>query len=178
MRILTICFCISLLVCSGCGAIDATIGAVGSLFKPKPKVRTQLEIRQMQTREFEASETKIVLKAMLNVLQDDGYIVEQVNSEVGFFNASKVMDTEDTLAKTWGTFWWGPSGQWIENTVIDCTANVSQFGEKTRVRTNFQLKQMNNKGGVEKVQTMDDPKFYQEFFTKVDKGIFIEKEQI
>jgi hypothetical protein len=62
--------------------------------------------------------------------------------------------------------------------VIDCTANVSQFGEKTRVRTNFQLKKMNNKGGVEQVQTMDDPKFYQEFFTKVDKGIFIEKEQI
>jgi hypothetical protein len=62
--------------------------------------------------------------------------------------------------------------------VIDCTANVSQFGEKIRVRSNFQLKQMNNKGGVEKVQTMDDPKFYQEFFTKVDKGIFIEKENI
>ena len=177
MRVCVICFCLSLII-SGCGAVDATVGVAGSLFKPKAKVRTQLEIRQMQTREFEASDTKVVLKAMLNVLQDDGYIVEQVNPEVGFFNASKVMDTEDTLAKTWGTFWWGPSAQWIENTVIDCTANVSKFGEKTRVRTNFQLKQMNNKGGVEKVQTMDDPKFYQEFFTKVDKGIFIEKEQI
>jgi hypothetical protein len=37
---------------------------------------------------------------------------------------------------------------------------------------------MNNKGGVEKVETIDEAKFYQEFFTKVDKGIFIEKEQI
>ena len=177
MRNCIICFCISLII-SGCGAVDATVGAAGSLFKPKRKAKTQLEIRQMQTREFETSETTMVLRAMLNVLQDDGYIVEQVNPEVGFFNASKVMDTEDTLAKTWGTFWWGPSGQWIENTVIDCTANVSNFGEKTRVRANFQLKQMNNKGGVDKVQTMDDPKFYQEFFTKVDKGIFIEKEQL
>ena len=177
MRVCIICFCLSLVI-SGCGAVDATAGAVGSLFQPKRKVKTQLEIRQMQTREFETSETTMVLRAMLNVLQDDGYIVEQVNPEVGFFNASKVMDTEDTLAKTWGTFWWGPSAQWIENTVIDCTANVSQFGERTRVRASFQLKQMNNKGGVEKVQTMDDPKFYQEFFTKVDKGIFIEKEQI
>lgn len=178
MRIFTICFCVSLLIYSGCGAVDATAGLAGSLFKKKPKVRSQLEIRQMQTRDFDTSETTMVLRAMLNVLQDEGYIVEQVNSEVGFFNASKVMDTEDTLAKTWGTFWWGPSGQWIENSVIDCTTNVSQFGEKTRVRTNFQLKQMNNKGGVDKVQTMDDPKFYQEFFTKVDKGIFIEKEDI
>jgi hypothetical protein len=178
MKFFTICFYVSLIIYSGCGAVDATVGAAGSLFKEKPKVKSQLEIRQMQTREFETSDTTLVLKAMLNVLQDDGYIVEQVNPEIGFFNATKVMDTEDTLAKTWGTFWWGPSAQWIENTVIDCTANVSQFGEKTRVRTNFQLKQMNNKGGVEKVETMDDPKFYQEFFTKVDKGIFIEKEQI
>ena len=178
MRIFTICFCASLLLYSGCGAVDATVGATGSLFKEKPKVKSQLEMRQMQTREFETSETTMVLQAMLNVLQDEGYIVQQVNSEIGFFNATKMMDTEDTFAKTWGTFWWGPSGQWIENTVIDCTANVSQFGERTRVRTNFQLKQMNNKGGVDKVQTMDDPKFYQDFFTKVDKGIFLEKEQI
>ncbi len=178
MRIFTICFCASMLIYSGCGAVDATAGAAGSLFKKKPKVKSQLEMRQMQTREFETSETTMVLQAMLNVLQDEGYIVQQVNSDIGFFNATKVMDTEDTFAKTWGTFWWGPSGQWIENTVIDCTANVSQFGEKTRVRTNFQLKQMNNKGGVDKVQTMDDPKFYQDFFTKVDKSIFLEKEQI
>jgi hypothetical protein len=178
MKIFTICFCVSLIFYSGCGAVDATVGAAGSLFKEKPKVKSQLEIRQMQTREFETPDTTLVLKAMLNVLQDDGFIVQQVNPEIGFFNATKMMDTEDTLAKTWGTFWWGPSAQWIENTVIDCTANVSQFGEKTRVRTNYQLKQMNNKGGVEKVEIIDDPKFYQEFFTKVDKGIFIEKEQI
>jgi hypothetical protein len=178
MRILIICFCASLFICSGCGAVDATAGAARSMFKKKPKVRSQLEVRQMQTREFETSVTMTVLKAMLNVLQDDGYIVEQVNPELGFFNAAKMMDTEDTFAKTWGTFWWGPSGKWIENTVIDCTASVSSFGEKTRVRTNFQLKKMNNKGGVEEVKIIDDPKFYQEFFTKVDKGIFIEKEQI
>jgi hypothetical protein len=178
MRIFSVCFCASLIFYSGCGAVDATVGAAGSLFKEKPKAKSQLEIRQMQTREFETSETTTVLKAMLNVLQDDGYIVAQVNPEIGFFNATKMMDTEDTLAKTWGTFWWGPSARWIENTVIDCTSNVSPFGEKTRVRTNFQLKQMNNKGGVEEVKIIDDPKFYQEFFTKVDKGIFIEKEKI
>ncbi len=85
MRIFTICFCISLLVCSGCGAIDATAGAVGSLFTKKPKVKSQLEVRQMQTRDFETSETTMVLRAMLNVLQDDGYIVEQVNSDSWFF---------------------------------------------------------------------------------------------
>ena len=178
MRILIICFCASLVIYSGCGAVDATVGLTDSMFKEKPKVRSQLEVRQMQTWDFDISDNTMVLKAMLNVLQDDGYIVEQVNPQIGFFNAGKMMDTEDTLAKTWGTFWWGPSGKWIENTVIDCTSNVSSFGEKTRVRTNFRLKKMNNKGGVEEVKIIDDPKFYQEFFTKVDKSIFIEKENI
>ncbi|MHC4572761.1 MAG: hypothetical protein ACYS76_01290 [Planctomycetota bacterium] len=178
MRIIAILTGASLIAFSGCGAVDATAGAAGALLDPKPKPKSQLQIRQMQTREFESTDTKMVLKAMLNVLQDDGFIIEQVNPDVGFFNAAKVLDTEDTLAKVWGTLWWGPSAQWIENTVVDCTANVSQFGEKIRVRANFQLKQMNNKGGVEKVSTIDEARYYQEFFSKVDKGIFIEKEQI
>ncbi|MFC1678018.1 hypothetical protein ACFL3G_13285 [Planctomycetota bacterium] len=178
MRILAILFCSGLIFSSGCGAVDATAGAVGGIFKEKKIARTQLEIRQMQTREFEAKNTKETLKAMLNVLQDDNFIIEQVNADMGFFNARKTLDTEDTLAKVWGTFWWGPNAQWIENSVVDCTANVTEHGEKVRVRANFQIKQMNNKGGVEKVNTIDDPKFYQEFFSKVDKGIFLEKEKI
>lgn len=178
MGALAVLFCMSLIFYSGCGVIDATAGAVGGVFAEKEKPKTQLEIRQMQTREYETTDTKMVLKAMLNVLQDDGFIIEQVNPEMGFFNATKTLDTEDTLAKVWGTLWWGPHAQWIENSVIDCTANVSQFGEKTRVRANFQIKQMNNKGGIEKVRALDDLKYYQEFFSKVDKGIFIEKEEI
>lgn len=167
-------FSVGPIICSGCGAVDVA----ASLFEEKPKLKSQLEIRQMQTREYDTSDTTMVLKAMLNVLQDDGFIVKQANSDLGFFTATKELDTEDTLAKAWGLFWWGPIAQWIENSVIDCTANVTQFGDKTRVRANFQIKQMNNKGGVEKVQTIDDLKYYQDFFSKVDKGIFIEKEKI
>ncbi|UCE98898.1 MAG: hypothetical protein JSV82_06845 [Planctomycetota bacterium] len=174
MKKVIIFFGMGLIICSGCGAVDVT----ASLFEEKHNLKSQLEIRQMQTREVDTSDTTMVLKAMLNVLQDDGFIVKQADSDLGFFTATKELDTEDTLAKAWGLFWWGPVAQWIENSVIDCTANVTKFGEKTRVRANFQMKQMNNKGGVERVQTIDDPKFYQEFFSKVDKGIFIEKEQI
>jgi hypothetical protein len=37
---------------------------------------------------------------------------------------------------------------------------------------------MNNKGEVMTVKQVEDPKYYQEFFSKVDKGIFIEKEKL
>ena len=178
MRTLTILLYVVMLFCSGCGVVGATAGAIGSLFSPKEKPKTQLEIRQMQTREFETTDMKTALKAMLNVLQDDGFIIEQVNPEMGFFNAAKTMDTEDSLGKFWGTFWGDSSAHWVENTVIDCTANLSQFGEMTRVRINFQIKKMNNKGGIEKVHQIEDPLFYQEFFSKVSKSIFIEEEKI
>lgn len=178
MRILAICLCAGFLFCSGCGAVDATVGAAGSLFEKKQKVKSQLEIRQMQTREFDTPDTKMALKAMLNVLQDDGFIIKQVNPEMGFFNGQKMLDAEDRLGKFWGTFWWGPSAQWVENSVIDCTANVSKFADKTRVRANFVIKQMNNKGGVENVRTIDEATFYQDFFSKVGKGMFIEQEKL
>ena len=38
--------------------------------------KTQLQIRQFQTRSYETNDTKMVMKAMLNVLQDDGFIVK------------------------------------------------------------------------------------------------------
>jgi hypothetical protein len=37
---------------------------------------------------------------------------------------------------------------------------------------------MNNRGEVMLVQQVDDEQYYQDFFSKVDKGIFIQKEGI
>jgi hypothetical protein len=41
------------------------------------------------------------------------------------------------------------------------------------VRVNCNLKVMNNKGEVVDVKQVDDAAFYQDFFSKVDKGIFM-----
>ena len=52
------------------------------------------------------------------------------------------------------------------------------MGKICKVRVNFQIKTMDNKGGVVEVKTIEDPIFYQEFFAKVDKGIFIGKQKL
>ena len=163
-----------LLFISGCGLFTGTIDLSGS----GKQLKRQLEIRQMQTREFQTTDTKMVLRAILNTLQDEGYMVRQINTEMGFFNATMEIDDENTFGKVWCSFWWGPHGTWRENSAVECTANVTLHGEVTRVRANFVIKSMNNRGGVTKIHTVEDPKFYQEFFSKVDKGIFIEKEKI
>ena len=176
MKVLYIaaCLSLSLLFFGGCGVTEVP----GMVLSNKEKQKTQLEIREMQTRVFDVNDCEMVIKAMLDVLQDDDYIIEQVNVEMGFFNASKEANAEDGLEKFWKVFWWGGMATYKKNSIIDCTANVSQFGEKVKVRANFRVKFMNNRGGVEFVSQIDNLKFYQDFFSKVDKGIFIEKEQI
>ena len=90
-----------------------------------------------------------------------------------------VIDVEKGNEKFWQTFWWGKAyATYKKNQIIDVTANISEFGEEMRVRVNFRVKVMNNKGGVVIVRQVDDPEYYQKFFSKVDKGIFIEKEKI
>ena len=49
---------------------------------------------------------------------------------------------------------------------------------QTRVRINFQIKTLNNKGEVMGVKQLEEPKTYQEFLAEVDKGIFIQKENL
>ena len=165
---------IVLLTFTGCGVTEVPGMVIGG----KKKEKSQLEIREMQTRLFDTKDEKMVIKAMLDVLQDDDYIIEQVNVEMGFFNAAKEANAEDVFEKFWDTFWWGGMATYKKNSIVDCTANVSQFGEQVKVRANFRVKFMNNRGGVEFVSQIDNPIFYQEFFSKVDKGIFIEKEKI
>ncbi len=59
---------------------------------------------------------------------------------------------------------------------LDATANISEFGKQIKVRMNFQRKVLNNDLQPLDITQINDPKFYQEFFVKVDKGLFLEKE--
>jgi hypothetical protein len=62
--------------------------------------------------------------------------------------------------------------------VIEVTVNVSEFGNKVRVRASFQSKVFDNKEAVMQVKPIEDETFYQEFFAKVDKGIFLQQQNI
>jgi hypothetical protein len=70
----------------------------------------------------------------------------------------------------------GKEATWDKNSICEVSANVTEFGQETRVRVIFQVKTMDNKGGVSKISQIDDAQHYQDFFAKVDKGVFIEKE--
>ena len=151
------------------------VGCATGNAKPIP---TQMQIREYQTRMYDTTDTKMVMKAMLNVLQDDGFIVKNAVVELGLLSAEKQVDIESTGEAFLATFFAGSAATWKKARCIDCTANVNEYGDQVRVRVNFQMKVLNNKGGIMKLEQVKDQKYYQNFFSKVDKGIFIEKEEL
>lgn len=56
--------------------------------KPMKKY-TQLEIREMQTHIFETNNKKEVFKAAINTLQDNGFIILNIEDEMGYIRARK-----------------------------------------------------------------------------------------
>ena len=143
--------------------------------------KTALEIREFQTRTFDTKNQKLVIKALLNVLQDEGFLVKNADANLGFLTATKEID----LGNDSGGFAFTLGGsnnkeptRYRKLKVLDATANVSEYGQQTRVRVSFQQKILDNMGAVMESKQVEDPEFYQDFFGKVDKGIFIQKEKL
>jgi len=137
---------------------------------------TQLQVRQMQTREYGIRESKRAVKAVLDVLQDEGFIPREVDADVGYIYAVKEVDIEDGGEKFWANFWHGrKDARWRKNSIIECAANVSERSAGVRVRLTFQVKIIDNTGRTQSVVTVLEPLIYQDFFSRIDKGVFIEK---
>ena len=173
---------------------------------PEPE-KTQLEIRECQTRTFEVSDHSAVMKSVLDVLQDDGYMVKNASSDLGFLSATKDIglnnphwasnsnDSQFELASDSGFDFGFSIGRSVgvrqrfgmdrrarpsrpTHQCIEATVNVSQFGDKVRVRASFQSKLFDNNEAVMRVEQIADDQFYQDFFSKVDKGIFLFQQHI
>ena len=72
----------------------------------------------------------------------------------------------------------GEVPRWRKSAQIEASINVSEFGPTTRVRANFQRKELDNLGGVLSVKALDDQRFFQYFFDKVDQGLFLHREKL
>jgi len=149
----------------------------GCASTPKP-VKSQLQIREFQTRTFETPETKFVMKAMLNVLQDDGFIVKNAVPELGLITAEKIVDVEKKGEAFMASFFAGANARWKKAQTIEASCNVTDYGDTCKVRVNFQRKLLNNKNEIVKIEQIEDQRFYQTFFNKVSKGIFIERQKL
>lgn len=160
--------------------ISAAALLCGCVIERARPVRSQLEIRQMQSRSYDAPAggIKKIMKAVINVLQDDGYIIKNADKELGFITASKETDIKDQWEAFFAQFADGASARYRTNSVLESSVNISEFGREIRVRAVFQIKILDNFGATVTVKQVDQPTFYQDFFIKVDKGVFLERQDL
>ncbi len=151
-------------------------GCVGAGSPPK---MTQLQIRQMQTREYEAPK-EVVIEASLGFLQDEGYIIKNANEKLGIVYGTKEVDVESGWNKFFGGLSKGLDGDndvaWDKNSVHEISVNVRGFGKKSKVRVISQVKIYDTRGAVSKVAQITDEEFYKNIFYIIDKGVFLHQE--
>jgi len=128
MRIL---FVVPLILLAGCAAQTAAITAGGS----------QVELRQMQTREYDTLDKRGTLRSVVATLQDLGFVIDKADYELATISATKLQDYE------------------IRMTVIV----RERDGQRVAVRANARFNE----------KPIEDPKSYQDFFTALDKAMFL-----
>ena len=147
---------------------------VGCIAQPKAPPQTQLQIREFQTREYTGKSMKPVMKAVIGALQDDGFIIRNADKELGFISASKEVDVSDSNQVFWSQLLGGENARYQKSSLMEASANISEFGKEIKVRVVFQVKISDNFGSPIETKTVTEPVFYRDFFSKVDKSIFFE----
>ena len=162
------------------GTVFILAGCAG-MNKPK---ETQLQTRQYQIREFASQDQEMIFKAVLNTLLDDSFIIKSSDLQTGTIYAERDFmerDKNAVFVKAASTICFGPVGLLFGGSTrqqrnVEANAFISEFGKSTRVRLNFQVK-VYSRGELKESHPFEE-NYYQQFFSKVDKGVFLEREGV
>jgi len=83
-------FLIALSILAGCAAQTAAITAGGS----------QVELRQIQTREYDTLDKRGTLRSVVATLQDLGFVIDKADYELATISATKLQDYEIRMTVT------------------------------------------------------------------------------
>jgi hypothetical protein len=138
-----------------------------------------LSLRRLQTRTFDTSNEKEILRASLGVLQDLGFEIDEAQSKLGVLVGSKDRDATDPLQITANiaisVFAGGQPGPVDRNQKIRASLVTRVLSpQESQVRVTFQRTVWNTEGGISRAESLTDPELYQEFFSKLSKALFLE----
>jgi hypothetical protein len=154
--------------------------------------------RQMQTRTFEGHAETEMLAASAGVLQDLGFTLDESDSQLGLVSASRSLTSRRALnggeiAKdvAWTLLLpslYGPFALYNAATGVKepqvvrvslVTSAVAGGAPAASVRVTAQrvVYKDERHTRVTAVEPLNDPKFYEEFFTRLSKSAFLEKQK-
>ena len=169
-------------------ALVLSLTLVGCQVIPKDALKLSsesLEKRTLQTRKYEGISEVDMLSASAGVIQDLGFNIDESETKLGLIVGSKERDATETrqvVGSVLAALFLGAS------TVIDDEQKLRmslvvrpvQYNDDSKhfVRVTFQRTVWNTQGQISRVESLDDPEMYQEFFDKLSKAVFLEAQEI
>ena len=140
-----------------------------------------LEWRQRSTRRFSTTDEKQILAASAGSLQDLGFTIDNTKSELGLIVASKdrtAVEGGQVAGKVVMAIVFRADVPIDRNQKFRASVVTHPSGNEIAVRVTFQRIVWNDRNEVSKLELLDDPKMYQEFFEKLSQAVFLEAHQI
>jgi hypothetical protein len=170
---------IATLFVSGC----ATIPKDALVLSPE-----SMQLRQLQTRRIDGITEKALLIAAAGVVQDLGFNIDESETKLGVIVASKdrsafnaAQITGAVFAALFGVYTPVDKTQKIRASIVTRPALASDgapIPDSQLIRITIQRVVWNTENQVSRIEAIEDPMIYQEFFDKLSKSIFLEVQQI
>ncbi len=155
-----------------------------------------LRVKQLQTRRFDGAVMGDIISAVAGVIQDLGYTIDETESKLGILVGSKQRSAKDAAQITTAvviTLLGGGAPppvddkQTIRISVVVRPLKLNQVVDSKEldprpqpliVRVTFQRIVWNTEREVSRRESIENPKIYRSFFSKLSKSIFLEAHKI
>ncbi len=144
-----------------------------------------LKQRQLQTRRFDGISEKDLLAASAGVIQDLGFNIDEVETELGLIVGSKERDAKEAGQIALAIFIavMGGGAAPIENRqLLRLSLVVRPVGKSSPnshyVRVTFQRMVWDMNNQLTRAESIDDDMLYREFFERLSKSVFLEAHRI
>ncbi len=124
-------------------------GCVTTAGKAFETTESSVKLRSIQTRAFDTTDKKKMMQTVISTMQDLDFVIDKADLMLGSVTGSK----------------------FLGNAVVTMTVTVRPSGEKQLqllVRANAQCG----------ITSVEDPATYQDFFTALEKSIFLTAHQV
>ncbi|HEU4385329.1 MAG TPA: hypothetical protein VFR85_17725 [Anaeromyxobacteraceae bacterium] len=169
-------------------ALALGLGAAGCATLPKDALRLEpdsMAKRQLQTRRFDGIPEADLLAASAGVLQDLGFNLDESETRLGLIVASKQRSAVEAgqvvgamlLALLGATPVWDRT-QRIRVCLVSRPASDDPEPRSYLIRVTFQRTVWNTSNNVSRVEAIEEPPIYEEFFQKLSQSVFLEAQKI
>ena len=123
----------------------------------------QVQLRSMQTRVFNTSKKKYVMRGVLATLQDLNFVLDKVDADLGTVSGTKLYEEKASFLTSVDN----RVKQDLDHKTVRITVTIQpKSEEQMKVRASLQYK----------LRPVKDPKPYQQFFSALSKSLFLSEQ--